>query len=541
MDRRNPSTIADITNGWRRTANAAAAILNTNDGRWALVSTSVTALVAGSITWLASGLMPPNSAGSVRDRSMIPYQLFMKLAGHNAQGAQYASFAPTGPVAASPAQTNSAASLDNALADERAGATGDDSSDMDTRTVTLDRGDTLASALTDVGVSQDDANAAMLALGKVYDLRALRAGENFDIAFTTAPQKPVAQITYTPPASASDDSDGDDDGSVQDVEATPIGKLLSVSYSPSVDHEITINRTASGVFTAQDVHKSLTAKYHRAGATIDSSLYLAAMQAGIPADIVVKMIHMFSYEVDFQRDIRPGNSFEVYYDYYYTPDGQPAKEGDITYAAMKTGGKTIALYRYQPNGDTPDYFDAHGQSAKSMLMKTPVDGARITSGFGMRFHPILGYSRMHKGIDFAVPTGTPVMAAGSGVIKQEGWSNGYGNFMLIDHQNGYATAYGHLSRFAAGTHVGSHVRQGQVVAYSGMTGMATGPHLHYEIRNHNVQVNPATVKVATGRRLVGRDLRDFLINRMHVDTELASLPLETKLADRNGELRATRD
>ena len=151
------------------------------------------------------------------------------------------------------------------------------------------------------------------------------------------------------------------------------------------------------------------------------------MQAGIPAPVVVQMIHMFSYEVDFQRDLRPGNSFEVFYSYYYTPEGKPAKTGEVAYATIHLGDRTVTLYRYQPKGETTaDYFNAKGQSAKSMLMKTPVDGARISSGFGMRFHPVLGYTRMHKGIDFAVPTGTPVMAAGSGTIKQEGWSGGYG-------------------------------------------------------------------------------------------------------------------
>jgi murein DD-endopeptidase MepM/ murein hydrolase activator NlpD len=176
-----------------------------------------------------------------------------------------------------------------------------------------------------------------------------------------------------------------------------------------------------------------------------------------------------------------------------------------------------------------------------MLMKTPVDGARITSGFGMRFHPILGYSRMHKGIDFGVPIGTPVMAAGSGIVRQEGRLGGYGNFMMVNHQNGYSTAYGHLSRFAPGIHVGSRVRQGQVIAYSGNSGMSTGPHLHYEIRMHDVQVNPAAVKIAAGERLFGRDMRNFLVGRLHLDSELASMPLERRIAEAGGELRATRD
>jgi murein DD-endopeptidase MepM/ murein hydrolase activator NlpD len=301
---------------------------------------------------------------------------------------------------------------------------------------------------------------------------------------------------------------------------------------------VTVTRGADGTFTANDAVKQLVAHTHRAGATIDSSLYLAAMQAGIPADVVVEMIHMFSYKVDFQRDLKPGDSFEVFYDYYYTPDGHAAKEGQISYAVMKLGGREIALYRYQPDpSEPPDYFDAHGQSAKGMLMKTPVDGARITSGFGMRFHPILGYTRMHKGVEFGVPIGTPVMAAGEGKIAFKGVQHGYGNFVLVNHGNGYSTAYAHLSRFAPGLHLGSHVRQGQVIAKSGMSGMATGPHLHYEIRINNVQVNPTTVKVAQGRILSGHALRDYLVERLHIDSVVANTPLETRLADAGSELR----
>ncbi|HEY5338078.1 MAG TPA: M23 family metallopeptidase [Rhizomicrobium sp.] len=521
-----------------------------------MVSTSVTALVAGSIAWLGAGMMPMNSARlSTHQRSLMPYELFLRLARAGSSNAAYASFGPaaSSPAQVSPVANSSNAPLDYSLAAERSGAADDNG--VETKTITMDPGDTLVGALTDAGVSDDDASAAVVALAKVYDVRSLRAGQAFDLTFEhpsqplakvaptpVAQRSHVAQITYTPPPGAQDDSDSDDGSNVVDVAAPSAGKLLSVSFSPTVEHQVTIARGTSGDFTAQDQVKQLAEKLHRAGATIDSSLYLAAMQAGIPADVVVQMIKMFSYEVDFQRDLKPGNSFEVLYSYYYTPDGQAAKQGDIKYAAMKIGGRTIALYHFDPKGpDGPDYFDAHGQSAKSMLMKTPVDGARISSGFGMRFHPILGYTRMHKGIDFAVPTGTPVMAAGSGVIKQEGWSNGYGNFMLIDHQNGYSTAYGHLSRFAAGTHVGSHVHQSQVVAFSGMTGMATGPHLHYEIRVNNVQVNPASVKVATGRRLSGRDLVAFQSERAHVLNAMAAMPLESKVAEQGGDLRAAKD
>ena len=557
MEPRHAEPFSQLATQWRNSTRAAAAVFSTADARWALVSTSVTALIAGSIAWLAAGTIPPNGMHQAsRERSLMPYELFLRLAkAQSGANASYASFGPSISTASSsqisPVANSANAQLDYSLTSERAGAD-QDNSGIQTQTIKMEPGDTLVGSLTDAGVPPADASAAVVALSKVYNVRSLRAGQSFDLTFQTPAQplaKPVAaksishvaQITYTPPPGA-DDSDSSLSDSVQDTAPAPAGKLLSMSFSPSVEHEVTVARTTDGAFTAHDQVQQLAVKYHHAGATIDSSLYLAAMQAGIPADVVVQMIHMFSYEVDFQRDLRPGNSFEVLYSYYYTPDGQAAKQGDIAYAAMKIGGRTIALYRYDPNGpDGADYFDSKGQSAKSMLMKTPVDGARITSGFGMRFHPILGYTRMHKGIDFAVPTGTPVMAAGSGVIKQEGWSNGYGNFMLIDHQNGYSTAYGHLSRFSPGTHVGGHVHQGQVVAFSGMTGMATGPHLHYEIRVHNVQVNPAAVKVATGRRLFGRDLVAFKNERARIDTELASMPKESKVAEQGNDLRAAKD
>ena len=557
MEPRHAAPFAQLVSQWRNSTRNASLVLSSADARWALVSTSVTAMIAGSIAWLAAGTMPIDSLQQKsRAQSLMPYELFLKLAKSGSYGASYASFGPAAPAGQqiSPVANTGNPPLDYSLATERSGAT-EDSNTVQTQTARLDSGDTLVQTLTDAGVSDDDANAAVVALAKVFDVRSLRAGQSFDFTFEAAPQpldKPaaqqpahhhsVAQITYTPPPGA-DDSDSDfSDTSVVDVAPQPAGKLLSVSFSPTVEHEVTIARGTNGAFSAQDQVKQLSEKVHRAGATIDSSLYLAAMQANIPAEVAVQMIKMFSYEVDFQRDLKHGDSFEVLYSYYYTPDGRAAKQGDIQYAALKLGNRTIALYRFDPKGpDGPDYFDAHGQSARSMLMKTPVDGARISSGFGMRFHPILGYTRMHKGIDFAVPIGTPVMAAGAGVIKQEGWSNGYGNFMLIDHQNSYSTAYAHLSRFAPGTHVGSHVHQGQVVAYSGMTGMATGPHLHYEIRINNVQVNPANVKVATGRKLFGRDLVAFQAERAHILNEMAALPLESRVAVTAGDLRAAKD
>ncbi|HVE03348.1 MAG TPA: M23 family metallopeptidase [Rhizomicrobium sp.] len=516
--------------------DASAIVAATSDGRWALVSTSITALVAGTIAWLAIGAMPPIGARTHEaNTTYLPYALFSELAQAGSRLASGYSVRHT--------QPTPAGDLDAALAAEDAEDNGE-AAGIETRTLTLESGSTLAGLLEDAGVPNADANAAVAALAKIFNIRSTRAGQSFQLTFQLPPEAVPLPPDTTPgviniPLPNQDDAnDADPNGVVTPATPTPVGRLLSIAFSPTVEQNITISRAADGSFSANDVVKQLVQHHHRAGATIDSSLYLAATQAGIPTDVVIEMIHMFSYKVDFQRDLKPGDTFEVYYDYYYTPEGQLAKPGNIAYAVIRTGGKEITLYRFQPDPNQPaDYFDAHGENVKGMLMKTPVDGARISSGFGMRFHPVLGYTRMHKGIDFAVPVGTPVMAAGTGTVKIAGRMGGYGNYLRIDMGNGYGTAYGHLSRFAPGIHMGSRVRQGQVVAYSGNTGMSTGPHLHYEILVKGEQVNPLKVKVAQGRKLAGNELRTFLDSRLRTDALLASTPLETKVADAATDLR----
>jgi murein DD-endopeptidase MepM/ murein hydrolase activator NlpD len=511
-------------NGERAVSDSRA--LSATDARWAFVSGSLTLLVAGVVGWMAMGTLPVTGPHALPSRAAIPYELFLKLV-RAGGGRQLASIAP---------QFQEPGTQDQQAAEPTPG--------IETRSVTLESGDTLAGALEGAGVSATDANGAIAALGKNFNPRQLKTGMGFDITYNVAPvidaQKAPAKTTtvmvnHKPvvvPVEA-DSGAGATPGS-----GAPIARLLSLHFSPTIEQDVTVTRDTSGSFSAQSVQKVLEVHHHRAGAAIDSSLYLAGMQAGIPADIVIEMIRMFSYKVDFQRDLQPGDSFEVYYDYYYTPDGQPARTGNIAYARLRLSGKDVVLYRYAPDGAaTADYFDAKGQSAKGLLMKTPVDGARISSGFGSRFHPILGYTRMHKGVDFAVPTGTPVMAAGAGSIDFMGWANGYGNFVVINHGNGYATAYGHLSRFAAGMRRGSRLSQGEVFAYSGMTGLATGPHLHYEIRVHGSQVNPLRVKVSEGRLLAGAELRNFLQTRLKMDEMLASTPLETRVADNSADFR----
>jgi murein DD-endopeptidase MepM/ murein hydrolase activator NlpD len=503
---------------WRHQFGQAGTAAATTDGRWAIVSTGLATLVAGAIAWMAIGTLPVANPVVFQTHIPLTYELFLKLI----------KLSSATPPLSAPDEA------DHANANPG----------VETRTVTLDAGDTLAGALEDVGISSHDANAALAALGQDFNPRALKAGMSLDITYALAttnapsaasPAAPVKPKTVTvmvnhKPVTVpmADQSDAD----VTPGTADAISRLLSLHFSPSIEQDITVTRTTDGSFTADIVKKVLEAHQHRASATIYSSLYLAAMQAGLPPDVVVDMFNLLSYKVDFQRDVHPGDSFEVFYDYYYTPEGQPAKYGAISYVRVRLSDKDIVLYRYQPNSDqAAEYFDAKGESAKGLLMKTPVDGARISSGFGSRFHPILGYTRMHKGVDFAVPVGTPVKAAGAGTVEFMGWAGGYGNFVKIDHGSDYATGYGHLSRFAAGIRKGSKVRQGEVFAYSGMTGLATGPHLHYEIFVHNTQVNPLSVKMAQGRTLSGAEHERFEIQRLKIDQTMAAMPLETKVND----------
>jgi len=247
------------------------------------------------------------------------------------------------------------------------------------------------------------------------------------------------------------------------------------------------------------------------------------------------MAHAFSYDVDFQREVQPGDSFELLYERIADNSGRILATGDLVYAAMTLSGRTLRVYRYVIGGThVAEYFNGQGQSVRKALLRTPIDGARLTSSFGMRMHPILGYSTMHRGIDFGATTGTPIMAAGAGVIEQAGPNAGYGNFVLLRHNAAYETAYAHMSRFASGIKRGVHVRQGQVIGYVGATGLTTGPHLHYEVRINRDQVNPLSIKMMPGPRLAGRQLQSFRAVANEVDRQVLSLRQANLVAaDRN--------
>jgi murein DD-endopeptidase MepM/ murein hydrolase activator NlpD len=242
---------------------------------------------------------------------------------------------------------------------------------------------------------------------------------------------------------------------------------------------------------------------------IDGSLYEVGLKHDVPPAVMIAVVSLFGFGVDFERDIKPGDRFELMYEQVYDENGQAVRSGDLLYAALILGGEKLGLWRYRPKGGQTEYFDAKGRSLRSGLMRSPIDGAHVTSPFGPRKHPILGYSRMHQGVDFGAPIGTPVFAAGDGVVEIAQKKGGYGNYVLIHHDDGYDTAYAHLQAFADGIGPGDRVRQGQIIGLVGTTGLSTGPHLHYEVHVNDAAVDPDSVRLPPRTILSGAELAAF--------------------------------
>ena len=254
---------------------------------------------------------------------------------------------------------------------------------------------------------------------------------------------------------------------------------------------------------------------------INESLYKSAINADVPPNIIMQFVNLYGFDVDFQREIRNGNKIKIYYEVFLDNKLKIRKAGNIKFASLALSKNTYELYKYTTNDNNKsEYFDAAGKSAVKALMKTPINGASLSSGYGMRKHPILGYDRLHQGVDFAAPTGTPIMAAGTGFIEKIGMNGGAGNYIKIKHINGYKTAYGHMNKFAAGLKKGSKVTQGQTIGFVGSTGMSTGPHLHYEVIFNNKKINPMKMKLPSGRKLKGKILDDFIKYASELNKEM---------------------
>ena len=371
-------------------------------------------------------------------------------------------------------------------------------------------GDTLAKILMKAGVDRTEAHYAIKALTEYYNPRRIRRGQELTVTFESAP---LFVDTHT-----------------QANSDTFIGFALEPDYKT----EVRVSRRATGDFKAEQRTKKLDRKPVHAEGTIKNSLYVAGRDAGVPAVIIARLIRLLSWDVDFQRDIRKGDAFEIMYESVSDKHGKPVYNGAVTFAALTLSGKQITIYRHKLKDGTVDYFDADGKASRKALMRTPIDGARLSSTFGKRKHPILGYTLIHKGVDFAAPRGTPIYAAGNGTVVHAGRKGGYGNYIKLRHNGTYETAYAHLKGFARGVSSGKRVEQGQVIGYVGTTGRSTGPHLHYEVMMSNKQVNPLRVRMPSGKTLKGKDLARFKAFRQAQDRILASLKT-TEVATRGND------
>ena len=358
----------------------------------------------------------------------------------------------------------------------------------------VENGDTLVGMLLANNVPSNDAHNVVEALRREFNPRSLKVGQK--ISITLARHETLA-----------------DAAAVKDL-AIKLPNLSTVEL-----------KAAGDTFSVAAIKAELKDNAYRGFGKVKTSLFQAGYDAGIPGGAMGEVVQAFSYDVDFQRDIHPGDTIEVLLDRKETSEGHVGGYGNVRYAALTLNGKKHEIFRFKDSYGVA-WYDAKGNSVKKSLLRTPINAARITSGFGMRHHPILGYSKMHQGVDFGATTGTPIMAAGDGIVKIKAWQNGYGNFVQIQHNATYSTAYGHMSRFG-NIQQGARVKQGQVIGYVGATGRATGPHLHYEVRANGHQVNPAARQFNLNNGLSGAQLAKFNATKQSVSSELASLKRTT--------------
>lgn len=373
--------------------------------------------------------------------------------------------------------------------------------------IVLGQGETLMTVLMNKGTMKSRAVKLIRALEPIYPTRNMTDGQ---------------QIKLTVQLS-------------KNIEGQDIIEPIRLSFVPTGGPEVVVEMDENGQYLSraiddrQQTVRTANAQGHRSKASIRKSLYVAAKEQGIPEPVIIEMMRVHGYDVDFQRQIRPGDSFEVFYG---APDASTAAKRDVVlYSALTVSGNTKGYYRFTtPDDGITDYYDETGRSATKFLMRTPINGVRISSRYGLRRHPILGYTKMHSGIDFAAPYGTPIKAAGDGVIQKIGRVGAYGKYIRIRHANGYETAYAHMSRFSKGLKNGSRVRQNQVIGYVGSTGRSTGAHLHYEVLVKGKQVDPMKLRMPTGRQLEGEILNAFNKQKTRVMSLLAGAPVQTQVA-----------
>ena len=368
----------------------------------------------------------------------------------------------------------------------------DASRSLEEQALVVGRGDTMMHLFLRAGVPRNQADAAIRAMRPVYDPRRIRPGQKLTLSYLAG--DPALE-----------------DRGIQ---------LRQAKLATGPTSAIAVERQGSD-FAARKITLQTEPRLARVDGSISSSLYRAAEKAELPLPVLFQLVRVFSWDVDFQREIRAGDRFDVAWETLHTPDGEFVDDGEMLYGALTLRGKTLELFRFESRHGT-DYFDRDGAGARKPLMRTPIDGARLSSKFGRRRHPILGYTKMHRGVDFAARSGTPIYAAGDGRVAYAGRNGSYGIYVRIRHNSRYQTAYAHMRALRRGVRRGASVRQGQVIGYVGSTGRSTGPHLHYEILVDGRQVNPMSVEMTPQLRLKGAELAAFQAYRGSLEQRLAS-------------------
>ena len=294
--------------------------------------------------------------------------------------------------------------------------------------------------------------------------------------------------------------------------SAPISKSTTVEIIKDDENKIVSKKIITKLYKKKILSQNI----------IKNNLYTSAIKADVNPDTIIEFARIFGFEIDFQRDIRKNDYFKILYEKYFDENGKFIKSGSILYAHMEVNEREITLYKFGKD-DNYGYFDVNGKSVEKALMKTPINGARLSSSYGLRKHPILGYTKKHLGTDFAAPMGTPIMASGSGTITRAKWCGGGGNCIKIKHNSTYETIYAHMRNFAKGIKVGKKVKQGQIIGYVGSTGMSTGPHLHYEVIINGKKVNSQTQKLPSGKILKDIERKQFEILRIKTDVLVAEL------------------
>ncbi len=354
----------------------------------------------------------------------------------------------------------------------------------------LKEGETFTGALKQADLEDDEINDVVNIISKKINLKKLKVGTLIE--------------TYTK--------------SIDDKKI-----INEIIIYPDIEKKIYVKKV-NNKFVAGEDKKKLFSKLKLYEVEIHNSIYESLKKIDTPDEIIMEFVQLYSFDIDFQRDIRKGNKIKIFFEIYVDSQNNYIKSGKIYFSEIVLNDESYELYRFQSEGDEfVEYFNSDGKSATKALMKTPINGARLSSGFGMRKHPILGYNKKHQGVDFAAPTGTPIMAAGTGHIEFVGNNGGAGKYIRIKHLNGYKTSYSHLSKYASGIQKNIKVRQGQVIGYVGNTGLSTGPHLHYEVIFNGKRINPMKMKLPSGKQLKDKNLEIFLAEKNRINAEVSKL------------------